>query len=218
MKIVKLILWILFALVTLFFLFVDLFVGILFAIAILSIRFGIIQLKKQKKSQRILNDTNISGIRPSPNSNWKENYFSFNVAGITKNNDKGIDIPKLIKEYVKHEIEQSGFEYEGLTNKEIKESLEHVPEVDLDGCEEIYFEFEPSNPYDPNAIKIFHVEMGHIGYVPREYTQNVKKIIQKEFKLNWRLVGGKEKYYNPGTDQIITETNNYGIIINLYYD
>ena len=155
-----------------------------------------------------------SSIKPS-----KQKHFYFNVAGITKKNDKGKDIQRLIQKYVKKEIELQGYSYNGMTDKEIYESGEdRVYEADISGSYEIIFEPEPNNPHDPNAIKVIHKEIGHVGYVPREYTDRMHHVLKnKEYEIEWKLVGGKYKYIDYEEDKVKTETLNYGITIDVYY-
>jgi hypothetical protein len=37
-------------------------------------------------------------------------------------------------------------------------------------------EAEPTNPYDPNAIKILAHDGNHVGYVPKDMTAEVRKV------------------------------------------
>lgn len=41
----------------------------------------------------------------------------------------------------------------------------------------VYFELEPSNPYDKNAIKILNKHYEQIGYVPRENAEEIQKFV-----------------------------------------
>lgn len=146
--------------------------------------------------------------------------ITFRVAGVTKKNDEGKDIQKLLAELAKDELMHSE-PYGGLTYKEILEdypSGEKVYELlDADFLEEIEFEFEPDNLYDPNAIKVIHEYIGHIGYVPREDNVKVGKIIrEKEYEISWKLVGGKYKYVDE-EDKVRTGKDNYGVLIELSY-
>ncbi|MBR6893701.1 MAG: HIRAN domain-containing protein [Bacteroidaceae bacterium] len=40
---------------------------------------------------------------------------------------------------------------------------------------------EPTNQYDPNAIKIVHQDGKHLGYVPAEDTQQLREWVQNKF-------------------------------------
>lgn len=153
---------------------------------------------------------------PSKNSN----HIYFNVAGISKTNDQNQNIQKLIKGFVKEHIEMVGYRYEDMTKKEILESYENVYEADIYGDHEIKFEPEPDNPYDPNAIKVIHEDIGHIGYVPKDINKKVLDIISSDYNIEWKLIGGKYKYADiddDGNEKVITKTLNYGITIDLYY-
>lgn len=39
----------------------------------------------------------------------------------------------------------------------------------------IYLEAEPDNPYDKNAIKVMHEEIGQLGFIPKEQTKHIRK-------------------------------------------
>ena len=192
----------------------EFLVGVLFLIA------GLLMLKKLKPKKT---NTSKSKYPPSPGLEnpekpSKENHFFFNVAGISKTNDRGEDIQSLIKRYVAEQLEYGGEEkYEGMTNKEILEYGDDVYEVDLDGGCEVTLELEPDNPYDPNAIKVIHDEIGHIGYVPTEHTARTKTALGNDCDIDWKLVGGKYKYVDDEEDKVKTKTLTYGMSIDIRY-
>lgn len=182
--------------------------------------------KKRKSSKNPASTSPISTTQNADKSNnSNKNYpnkkhICFRVAGISKKNDRNEDIQKLIKGFVKQEIEMQDYSYDGMTNKEIFECGKEVYEADIDGCDEISFVPEPDNPYDPNAIKVIHDEIGHIGYVPADMAKRVSDIISSDYDIEWKLVGGKYKYVDIddfGEEKVKTETLTYGISIDLYY-
>lgn len=154
--------------------------------------------------------------KPAPtvikNKAKDKNSFTFNIAGVTKEGRQNIikDIVNDWKEYNLDDI------YEGLKNKEIKDLNDDVYEVDIEDWCDIELIPEPDNKYDPNAIKIIS-DFGELGYVPADSTEKVKSIMEKKYDLNWRLVGGKYKYYDEYENKIITETLTYGIEVNMQY-
>lgn len=181
-----------------------------------------------KKDNSIIEDpksknnvsTNSTLNRFTNNEQKKENHFHFNVAGITKNNDENKSIQKIIKEFVKIELEFHGScdKYEGMTNKEILEYGGDVYEADIYGnSEEIILEPEPENPYDPKAIKVIHEEIGHVGYVPADWTNKVHSVLNKDYNIEWKLVGGKMKYVDYNEEKVKIKTLNYGMVIDIYY-
>ena len=152
----------------------------------------------------------------SPQTLYK-NKMDFNVVGISKTNDKGKDIQSLIGDYVEEQIQAEYIDaYDGMTNKEIIEDGDRIFEADLSGSFEIKLVPEPENPYDPNAIKVVHNEMGHIGYVPAHTTDKVKDATKGPHRLEWQLLGGKFKYADED-DKIVKETLNYGMNILIKY-
>lgn len=180
-------------------------------------------LAKSKKTKNNTSDKKkgsptTSTYSPKITKPSKANHIFFNVVGISKKNDKGRDIQSLIRAYVDDELEMEHVDaYEDLTNKEILEDDLEVFEVDISGDFEIELDPEPDNPYDPNAIKVIHDEIGHIGYVPKEMTMKVKEAIDNDADLEWRLIGGKMKYVDSETDKVKTKTLTYGVTIDLYY-
>lgn len=137
----------------------------------------------------------------------------FNVAGVTAKNDEGKDIQKLISSYVKDWLGYNDA-YEGLTNKEIKEDYygDKVYEADVFSFDDITFIPEPDNPYDANAIKVIHEELGHIGYVPKSDTKEVKEILKHhEYRVEGEILGGKYKYVDEFEDKVKVNKHNYGI-------
>lgn len=137
----------------------------------------------------------------------------FKVAGVTAKNDEGKDIQKLISSYVKDWLGYNDA-YEGLTNKEIKEDYygERVYEADVFSFDDITFVPEPDNPYDANAIKVMHGELGHIGYVPKNETKRMFEIIENySYDVSGEIIGGKYKYVDEYEDKVKVNKHNYGI-------
>lgn len=164
---------------------------------------------------------------PAPTSSTR---FTFNVAGVTKHNDKNKDIQKLLRRYGKLYCEENLIElYGGYTNKEILEYVFEVSEfVDLEFKDtEISFVPEPTNAYDPNAIKVFidygNEEKHHIGYVPKKHTSELKEILDSKsvLALTACYVGGKfkESDYDLEKDKDIVVTNELtlGVEVKIMY-
>lgn len=136
--------------------------------------------------------------------------YSFNVAGTTFNNGQ-TKLKSLAKEYL-----ESNDAYDGYTNKEIEENgLTY--QASVGGGYEITLEPEPDNKYDKNAIKVIHDELGPIGYVPKESISKVKGIMNKNYRLEWDLIGGKVKEYDEDDEKVVINELNYGLSITLSY-
>ncbi len=188
-------------------------IGLLSGIILIALGYN---LFKNKKSVPMHNNRTTSYSPTSETKPSTGRSFSFNVVGISKKNDQGDNIQKLIREFVKDQIEFSGEDvYEGMSNKEILEDGVDVFEVDLGDYGDIELIPEPDNPYDPNAIKVIHEDIGHIGYVPKESTQKVKSVLDKDYEVEWKLVGGKKKYVDYDEDKVKTETLHYGMVIDI---
>lgn len=190
-------------------------IGLLSGIILIAIGYNLFSNKKAvpKHNYKAANP-NITPTTRSTN----EKRITFNVAGISKKNDQGENIQKLIRDFVKDEIEFGGEDaYEGMTNKEILEYGEPVFEVDLGDYGDIELIPEPDNPYDSNAIKVIHNDIGHIGYVPKEITTKLQPLLDKNYEVEWKLVGGKRKYVDENEDKVRTETLHYGMVIDLIH-
>lgn len=126
----------------------------------------------------------------------------YRVAGVTKDNDKGVNIQNLLKRlangYKKNEYIES---WDGMTKREMLEYGEEQSEFEYQTISNVIrLEPEPDNPHDSNAIKVFMKDVSgeehHVGYIKREDIEEVKKQIQRnDFKyINVSFTGGKYRY------------------------
>ena len=176
-----------------------------------------------RKSKRVRKTVLSNGTQKTTIN--KKTKYTFKVAGITKNNDCNEDIQKLIRAFVRDELEEGCEPYDGLTNKDILEDYydDRVYEAfGICGTTEIDFIFEPDNPYDANAIKVIHEDVGHIGYVPKADNIKVSEIINNtKYKVLWEIVGGKYKYVGQDEndeDRVMVEKDySYGVKVEIAY-
>lgn len=89
--------------------------------------------------------------------------------------------------------------------------------------EHIRFDEEPTNQYDPNAIKVYLTliedEEHHFGYVPKNMTTQVKKTLATKYvrRMSGKVVGGKVKQV-VGFDEVRGKDGlSLGIEISIYY-
>ena len=73
---------------------------------------------------------------------------------------------------------------------------------------------EPYNLYDSNAIKVIHKDIGHIGYIPKDYCVDVKNFIDTDKKIEFIISfrGGKTKLVETDEnleDIVVIKDNNY---------
>lgn len=141
--------------------------------------------------------------------------FDTIVAGITKNNPNGVKIQTILKMYVEKNYDTNRFDKDDSdywTNKEIEEFEFEVYQYELFESGTITLVPEPENPYDSNAIMVWHKDMGKIGYVPRDDNINLANFINYDFdniKVDMELESGPYKYYDLETDKVIKKTNPY---------
>lgn len=71
----------------------------------------------------------------------------------------------------------------------------------------LVFEEEPNNEYDPNAIKVVvrGEFFGTVGYVGKEYTKNVKEILNKAkfYRIDMKF---ESDYFKPSIPLVISWT------------
>lgn len=64
---------------------------------------------------------------------------------------------------------------------------------------------EPTNEYDPNAIKVIHESNVHVGYIPREDTAIVRDIVTLPYDCVVSIQYDAEEEYATGTVYIIDD-------------
>ena len=143
--------------------------------------------------------------------------FDTIVAGVTKNNAAGKDRQKIIENYIKDDNFYDKFDKDSddyWSPQDIKEFNWEVYQYDLHESNTIELIPEPDNPYDKNAIKVIHKEMGDLGYIPRKDNVNLAKFINSHsgnVRYSIDFEGGKYKYYDG--EKIISGSKPYGLRI-----
>lgn len=121
---------------------------------------------------------------------------TFEIAGLVVKSDMNItdERQKIVRKYVKI-LENSGMfiPYDGISKKEAEE-LGGVYYVD-NIFKDIFTWFdEPENEYDPNAIRVELKNQGHIGYIPKERTEEFRNLLNDTLiDVECRIYGGKIK-------------------------
>lgn len=145
------------------------------------------------------------------------NKFETIVSGITKKNSSGKDRQNILKKYVEENYDFNTFDRddsEYWSPQEIKDFDFRVYQYELYEENTIELIPEPENPYDKNAIKVVHKEMGDIGYIPKKDNKNLAKFIEDchgDVNLSIELEGGRYKYYNG--EMITNGSKLYGLRI-----
>lgn len=130
---------------------------------------------------------------------------------------------KIIKNFVKNEIKEGMKAYDGLTTKEIKtqryENIEIYEVSEDEKWDKDYFrlEKEPDNEYDKNAIKVILNDFSKIGYIPKEKTLQVGKLIDdnKILSMYFSITGGKYKLWDG--EDLETDEEEYSITLTINY-
>lgn len=152
----------------------------------------------------------------APKSQFKR--FEFPVVGLNYENRKQT-LKKIINQYKKegHFYEK----YEGLSLKEMREDCfgEKIYEIS-DYLEESWLEKEDDNKYDPNALKVMIKDINdsthHIGYVPKEHCEEIRKYMDiVDPAVSAEIIGGKYKIAYD--DEVETGSTPYGLRIHLAF-
>lgn len=146
---------------------------------------------------------------------WLKHGIDFSVAGTSY---RQAQIKKIVNEYL---IEE--YEYEGLTNKEIKEDYffdkvwQHEPiEVNLT------LENEPTNKYNNQAVKVMIGDY-HVGYIPDVKLKKYYRLLEsKGIKHAYGTIrGGKFKWVDTddyGNDKVRTDSYDYSVFATIEFN
>ncbi|WP_170957392.1 HIRAN domain-containing protein [Bacillus thuringiensis] len=166
---------------------------------------------------------------PLPIELATSNTLTFNVAGVTFENDTRKDIQALLRRIARTIAKENYIDsYGGYTNKELLEIWGEASEFeDVEFGDYISFVKDPDNEFDKNAIKVI-VNLDnkefHIGHVPKKQNVEIGKLLDSESitSISANFVGGKTKSvdYDDEKDKdvvIITELT-LGVLITLRFD
>ncbi|MGI2731711.1 HIRAN domain-containing protein [Bacillus cytotoxicus] len=179
--------------------------------------------------QQALEQEPIPASSPSPIELATSNTLTFNVAGVTFENDKGKDIQALLRRIARTIAKENYIDsYGGYTNKELLEIWGEASEFeDVEFGDYISFVKDPDNEFDKNAIKVI-VNLDdkefHIGHVPKKQNIEISKLLDSESitSISANFVGGKTKSvdYDDEKDKdvvVITELT-LGVLITLHFE
>lgn len=162
----------------------------------------------------------------------EEKGLEFKVVGVTKKNENGEDIQKLLKRII-NSYKKTGdlVPFRGMTNSQILK--EYQEELGSDNVGEFELQYiynclelipEPENPYDENAIKVYiydaHEERHHIGYVSRKDNVKLKEFMNSKKMLRNQIefIGGKHKSveYDDLEDKEYIETTELTLGVSVF--
>ncbi|MED2184068.1 HIRAN domain-containing protein [Bacillus wiedmannii] len=157
------------------------------------------------------------------------NTLTFNIAGVTFENDKGKDIQALLRRIARAIAKENYIDsYGGYTNKELLEIWGEASEFeDVEFGDYISFVKDPDNEFDKNAIKIIVNLDGkefHIGHVPKKHNIEIGKLLDSESitSISANFVGGKTKSvdYDDEKDKDVVVINELtlGVLVTLRFE
>ncbi|MGH1327115.1 HIRAN domain-containing protein [Bacillus pretiosus] len=166
---------------------------------------------------------------PLPIKLETNNTLTFNIAGVTFDNDKGKDIQSLLRRIARIIAKEYDIEsYGGYTNKELLEIWGEASEFeDVEFGDYISFIKDPDNEFDKNAIKVIANLDGkefHIGHVPKKQNIEIGKLLDSESitSISANFVGGKTKSvdYDDEKDKDVVVINELtlGVLITLRFE
>lgn len=74
---------------------------------------------------------------------------------------------------------------------------------------------EPTNKYDPNAIKVM-VNGVHIGYIPADECQQVRMVCAQNFSSIINIYGGPYKWYDHESEKWYSDTKDFSAKLRIY--
>ena len=182
---------------------------------------------KERKKAKVKSSegVHVTPPGPTPSSNVivvdSKALMNFNVVGREYNGRQ-----KNYKEWVADETfsYETDEMYEGYTNKELLDDaynfgIDKVYQFDLSGYDDIEFILEDDNPRDAEAVKVEHEVWGDLGYVPAEDARKMRKMLaEHSVSVEWKIFGGKYKYYDEEEHKIRTKTEPFGVNLRVFQD
>lgn len=159
--------------------------------------------------------------------------MTFNVAGVTFENEERKDIQteikKALQEYKKcGEIDEKEDLFGGYSNKDIKED-----DLSVDEYEGINFKGKvvQSTYENEDCYKIYFIDVNgkdiHIGYMPKKKIAEAIEWFSKdglEFKSKLEIIGGKNKHVEEAensngdlVEKVVVDEDTYGARITLSF-
>lgn len=167
----------------------------------------------------------ITNITTEKNDKKKEEII-FNIAGITFNNDDGINRQDILKKIINTGIQNEYLiPYNGLSIKDMKQEL-YDQLYEVDGQELTDVRFQETIINNKKAIMVllndYNDDYLEIGHVPKDKIQIVKETLDnKKYNIKCYIRGGKYKeitYYEEDyqdKEEVIEDELIYGLEIRI---
>ena len=150
--------------------------------------------------------------KPEPQSALEalKKVSTFRVAGVSYRQDDILELADENSDYsiTKREIIDAGMEDEKIYKYEFDpHRVELIP--------------EPSNPYDPNAIKVV-IDNVHVGYIKKGSTTRVRNLLNAGGKVTAEIKGGPYKIllyrYEDGKDHYEMEHGEDSFFVSVHIE
>jgi hypothetical protein len=133
--------------------------------------------------------------------------FDADINGL---DDEGRSFQEIIADFSKERI-HPGSRFEGLSDEEIVRLRMGVFETELTGLGEIKL------ISDGSRVRVIHDEMGHVGNVPENKTEDVLSVLDGDnrYRILWQVYGGRYKGYDPGSGTVASRDAEYTVHVEL---
>ncbi|MDO4778930.1 MAG: hypothetical protein Q4A42_05200 [Tissierellia bacterium] len=149
--------------------------------------------------------------------------LSTNIVGLFHPNENGRIRYEVITDYLEENVDEKD-RYSGYTDDMMTAEgyiyFDRVYEFDYAEIGTVYLKCEGENVFDKDPIKVYHNEIGDLGYVPFIDKLKVKEIMDNHCLFLTEIVfeGGNYKELNEITKKIVHVIDNFKIRLNLYYE
>ena len=143
--------------------------------------------------------------------------YTFKVVGVTYDHGDG-DPQRILKLYM-NEYGDHEFQYEGMTNAEIRDEMNYDDKVYQ--FEPVDFSpiMEPTKYEGAAAIRVLLEDDNKvyvIGWIAAEQVETVNELLAKHVvDITGAVTGGKYKFVSYPDDKVETETDNYGATVTI---
>ena len=156
-------------------------------------------------------------------SEYYINNFSTSGVGIHHENEEGKLRFKVLQEYLEKKVDIDhrfvGYNDESFLSDDFY-YREKIYEFPYSETSTINLKIDTENSFDEDPIKVYHIVLGDLGYVPIKNKNKVREIIDKHkiVMIQMDVTGGRYKYVDFENHEIRSGETSLGINITIYYE
>lgn len=151
------------------------------------------------------------------------NKFSTRVVGIFHLNEQGNLRNDIIHGYLEGKVPEK-LRYHGYTDEMMKSKdffyLDKIYEYNYSEVNTVRLVKEVENPFDVNPVKVYHNELGDLGYIPFVDKQETIRIMEETeiFFIEISFAGGKYKQIDVNTGDILHKESQPCLKLDIFYE